>query len=223
VRKTMASPIQSRSLRNVTYPEKNMRHFFVLFSLLLISAVFEAQSRMDSLELAYKKAKGSGDHKTAFQNYHEYILLRDSLNNEADRKTALKKQLKYEYDKKAVTDSLLHAKETSVKTVVLEKQKTELKMKRNLQYASFGGILLVIIFSAYMYNRYKVSHKQKLIIEDKERETQKQNIIISEQKSIVEQKQNEILSSIYYAHRIQKALMINEGYIDKKLKELKKN
>jgi hypothetical protein len=202
----------------------NMRYFFfALFFLLLMPVLFKAQTRTDSLELSYKKAKSSGDHKAAFQNYRQFILLRDSLTNEAGRKTAIKNQLKYEYDKKAATDSLLHAKETEVKTIALEKQKAELKVKRNLQYALYGGILLVIIFGAYMYNRYKVSHRQKLIIEEKEKETQKQNMIITEQKNIVEQKQAEILSSIFYAHRIQKALLPTENYFDKKLKELKKN
>jgi hypothetical protein len=201
-----------------------MRYFLgVLFSFFLIPALFMAQNRMDSLELNYKKAKNSADYKTAFQNFRQFISVRDSLNNETVRKTEIKNQLKYEYDKKAAADSLLKAKETEVKTMELEKQKTELKVKRNLQYALYGGALLVIIFGAYMYNRYKVSHRQKLIIEEKEKETQKQNTIITEQKNIVEQKQAEILSSIFYAHRIQKALLPSENYLDKKLKELKKN
>jgi hypothetical protein len=177
----------------------------------------------DSLFQAYKDAKSSGDLKTAFQAYTQYISLRDSLNDEANRHANLKKQLSYEYAKKASIDSLVHAKESEIKNVELEKQKTQLKVKRNMQYALYSGLLLVMLFAAYMYNRFKISHHQKRIIEEKEKETQKQNAIILSQKNSVEHKQTEILSSILYAQKIQKALMTSESYFDKKLKELKKN
>ena len=178
---------------------------------------------MDSLNLAFKNAKASGNYKVAFQNYKLFIHLRDSLNDESAREAGIKHKLQFEYAKKAATDSMALAKETEIKNVELKKQEAELKVKRNLQYALYGGILLVIIFSAYMYNRYKVSHNQKLIIEEKEKQTQKQNRIITEQKNMMEEKQNEILSSILYAQRIQKALLPHENYFDKKLKELNRN
>lgn len=102
----------------------------------------------------------------------------------------------------------------------MDKQKAEIKAKRNQQYALFGGLLLVIIFSAIMFNRFKITNKQKNIIELKERETQKQNKIITEQKHIVEEKQKEILDSIHYAKRIQTALITSEKYIEKNLNKL---
>ena len=51
-----------------------------------------------------------------------------------------------------------------------------------------------------MFNRFKVTQKQKNTIEIKEKETQKQ-------KSIIEEKQKEILGSIEYALRIQTAIL----------------
>lgn len=164
-----------------------------------------------------------GNYKVALQNYKLYIQQRDSFNNESARKADIKHKLQFEYAKKAATDSMALAKETEVKNVELKKQKAELKVKRILQYALYGGLLLVIIFAAYMYNRFKVSHRQKLIIQEKEKETQKQHGIISIQKAIVEQKQKEILDSILYAKRIQQTLMTNENYVHKKLEELKRN
>jgi len=60
-----------------------------------------------------------------------------------------------------------------------------------------------------------------LIIFRSLRITRKQKKIIEAQKGQVEQKQVEILDSIRYAKRIQKALLPTEKYIDKNLKRLK--
>jgi hypothetical protein len=40
---------------------------------------------------------------------------------------------------------------------------------------------------------------------------------------MVEEKQKEIVSSIYYARRIQRALITNERYIEKSINKLKKD
>jgi hypothetical protein len=75
---------------------------------------------------------------------------------------------------------------------------------------------LVIIFAGFMFNRFKVTQKQKLIIEA-------QKEIVEEQKSLVEEKQLEILDSIRYAKRIQSAHLPNEKYLEKSLNRLKKS
>jgi len=49
----------------------------------------------------------------------------------------------------------------------------------------------------------------------------KANSIISEQKKLVDDKQKEIIDSINYAGRIQKALLASEKYIDKNINKLK--
>ena len=67
-----------------------------------------------------------------------------------------------------------------------------------------------------MFNRFKVTQKQKRIIEKKEKET---NL----QKEVIEEKQKEIIDSINYAKRIQQALLPGKKYIDKNIERLKKN
>lgn len=51
--------------------------------------------------------------------------------------------------------------------------------------------------------------------------TRKQKQIIEHQKKFVEEKQKEILDSIYYARRIQKSLLPTEKYIEKNFIRLK--
>ena len=47
--------------------------------------------------------------------------------------------------------------------------------------------------------------------------------MIEKQKEMVEEKQKEILDSIHYAKRIQRALLPTEKYFEKNIKNLKKD
>ncbi len=62
-----------------------------------------------------------------------------------------------------------------------------------------GILLLVLAFALFAYRSYL--------------QKQKANIEITKQKHVIEEKQKEILDSIYYARRIQRSLLPNEKYI----------
>ena len=64
-----------------------------------------------------------------------------------------------------------------------------------------------------MFNRWKVTQKQKEIIESQKSQ-------VESQKKIVEEKQMEILDSIRYAKRIQQAQLPSEKFISKILKKI---
>jgi hypothetical protein len=65
-----------------------------------------------------------------------------------------------------------------------------------------------------MFRRFRISQKQKNIIEE-------QKLLVESQKYIVEEKQKEILDSIRYAKRIQESLLPTETYIDRNIRKLK--
>jgi hypothetical protein len=144
-----------------------------------------------------------------------YIRMKDSISNETTRKASTRSQLKYEYEKQAAADSVAHAKESEIKSAELSRQSAEIKAKKNQQYALFGGLFLVALFSVFMYNRFKVTQKQKRVIEI-------QKYIVEEQKQLVEEKQLEILDSIRYAKRIQSAQLPSERFIVRSLSRLMK-
>jgi serine phosphatase RsbU (regulator of sigma subunit) len=75
-----------------------------------------------------------------------------------------------------------------------------------------AGLLLVLVFAVFMFNRFKITQKQKHLIEIKEKETQQQKILI-------EDKQKEIVDSINYAQRIQKALLAGDSLLQNSLPE----
>lgn len=163
-----------------------------------------------------KLYKQTGDYRNALINFELFIQMRDSLNNVNTKKANIKSQLKYEYDKQAMADSVAHAKESEIKNAELARQTAEIKNKKNQQYALIGGLCLVLVFSFFLYNRFKLTQKQKAMIED-------QKNIVEEQKRIVEMKQEEILDSIHYAKKIQTALMSNQKYIEQSISRLMGN
>lgn len=140
-----------------------------------------------------------GDWKSAFKYYQLHSEIKDSIFNEEGTRSMAEMQTKYETEKKESEIKLLH-KDKEVQGKDLEKQKT-------IRNTIILSLLLVLIFAVVMYNRFKVTQNQKVIIE--------------KQKNLVEEKQKEIIDSIKYAKRIQDALMTSQGYIERNLKRLK--
>ena len=148
-----------------------------------------------------------GNYKSALENYKTGIVYRDSLVNEANTKKTVRQQMQYEFSKKQTADSVKVAEEKKVATA-------ELKSEQNQRYSLYGGLVLVIVFAGAMYNRFRVTQKQKAVIEE-------QKLIVEEQKKIVEEKNKDILDSIHYARRIQRALLPSERYLERNLREKK--
>lgn len=148
--------------------------------------------------------KVKGNQKEALEIYKLYVVMHDSVNNEKNRKASIKSQLKYDYEKKAAADSVRVVQERKVVEAQLKQEKTQ-------RYALSGGLVLVVLFALFMVNRFRVTNKQKKIIEEQKK-------MVEQQKGIVEEKQKEVLDSIHYAKRIQLSLLPQEKYIEKILK-----
>ncbi len=144
----------------------------------------------------YQKQK---KHKEAFEMYELEVKMRDSINNDATQKASIKREMQYAYEKKE-----LQAKTDQEKKDIIAKE--ELLQKERERNYFIVGFALVIILALFIFRSY--------------RRKQKDNVLIVEQKKLVEEKQREIIDSIHYAQRIQRALITPEKYIDKKLNEL---
>lgn len=147
----------------------------------------------------------TGDFENAYEMHVLFKSMSDSINNESNRKATIKSQFKYEFDKRAAADSMRVSEEKKLVAAQLEKEKTQ-------RIALYGGLILVIIFAVFMFNRYRITERQKEIIVVKEQETKRQ-------KYLVEEKQREILDSINYAQRIQYSLLASEKLLNENLKE----
>lgn len=138
---------------------------------------------------------------SAYKNYKLYHLFKDSISNENTRKASVRNVIQREFEIKATADSVKVAEEKKVSALKLKQEETK-------KYFSFIGLILVLVFGIIMYNRFKVTQNQKGEIEN-------QKALVEAQKELIEGKQKEILDSIKYAKRIQKALLPTEHFLRK--------
>jgi serine phosphatase RsbU (regulator of sigma subunit)/Tfp pilus assembly protein PilF len=139
-----------------------------------------------SCECLAKGYFATNDFKQAYAYYERYVVTNDSLRNVEQSKEVARAEIRSEYKQQAVLDSLGHAHEQQFLQEKLDNEQTQ-------RYALYAGLTVVLLFSFFIFNRFRVTRKQKRIIED--------------QKHLVDEKNTEILDSINYAKRIQAAIL----------------
>ena len=149
-----------------------------------------------------------GNHKEALENYKLYIVYRDSLLNEENTKKAVQQQMQYEFDKKEA----LAKEEQDTRDKI---QEAETKKQRIILILVSCFLVLVLGLAVVIFRSLRINQKKNRII-------QLQKEAVEHQKELVEEKQKEIIDSINYASRIQRALITSERYIDKSLNRLMK-
>ena len=163
-----------------------------------------------SAELLSKLYEHESSGMKALEMYKLHIEMRDSLNNEATQKASANLEAKYEYEKKKAIDDIEHEKELSVEQEA--KKKAEV-----LKYAAFVGMILIAGFLYFVFNRLKITRKQKTVIEEQKEEVEAQKEKVEMAHHELEEKNNEILDSIKYAKRIQSAILPPNHIIEKYL------
>ncbi|HOZ87921.1 MAG TPA: tetratricopeptide repeat protein, partial [Bacteroidia bacterium] len=144
-----------------------------------------------------KVYKLTGDFKSALWHKEEAVRISDSIYTSESAKTLLQKEMEFEYSKKeAAIQAASKAEQEKIRAIAAaEKRKQQL-----ISTATGIGLILVFLFSVFMYNRYRVTQRQKKIIQL--------------QKHEVEEKNREIQDSIVYAQRLQKAILPPQEYMD---------
>jgi len=150
---------------------------------------------MNSTQILTKIYKNQNKPSQALEMYEVYVKMHDSLNNESTRKASIKSQLKYDYEKK---EAILIEHQEKERLLSEEQNRRQ----RIVIWFVAGGFLLVTAFAGIVFFTLKTTRKQKVIIEEK---------------------QKEIIDSITYAKRIQTALLTSEKYIERNLKKLQKS
>ncbi|MDF1672140.1 MAG: tetratricopeptide repeat protein [Vicingaceae bacterium] len=156
--------------------------------------------------------EGQKEYSKALKFYKEYIIINDSLKNESAQKSAIQQMAKYEYEKQKAVDDAEHEKEIAIEQEAKEKQTI-------LTYATAGGLGLVGIFLLVVFNRLKVTRKQKNIIEEQKTEVEKQKTVVELAHTELEEKNKEITDSIQYAKRIQNAILPPNKVVKEYLQE----
>jgi len=151
-------------------------------------------------EIFEKQGKGM----QALKMHKLYMLMRDSVESESNQRAISEQQVKYQYDKKKAIDDAEHEKEQALeeaehdKLIAIEQEEKE--QQRIISISIGCGLAFVLLFLFFVFNRLRVTRKQKQVIE-----TQKDEVESAH--SELEEKNKEILDSINYAKRIQSAIL----------------
>ena len=148
----------------------------------------------------------------ALEMYKLHITMKDSINNEETQKASAQQQAKYAYEKQKVLDDAAHDKRLAIK-----------QEEREQQQIITGAIAvmlgLVVIFFLFVFNRLRITRKQKAVIEQQKVEVEQQKEVVELAHDELEEKNQEILDSIIYAKRIQSAILPPIKLVKEYLKE----
>lgn len=135
-------------------------------------------------------------YKEALEKFVEQTENNEVLLLEANETETVKLQMQYDFDKKQAKDSL---------NTVNEKEKFNIKLnlEKDKQMRLYLFIAVSLIFLLITFNRFKKTKKQKIIIEEQNKE--------------VTHKNKEITDSIMYAKKIQYTLLANKNLLDQNL------
>lgn len=152
-----------------------------------VEGIEEIRNGAKALWDIYKK---QSRFKEALTMHELYVTVRDSILREDNKREILQAEFQYKFDKEQALKTAEHDAELEKQELLAAADK---KRQNVIIYSTSGGLILVIIFSLLIYNRFK--------------DTQKKNKIIQHQKEVVEGKNREITDSINYAKRIQNAIL----------------
>lgn len=141
-------------------------------------------------------------YKEALESFTLHKKLIDDIDRLGKQEEISKLQFEYDYQKKAEADSIKMAGERAINIEKLERKNAQIAKAKIQLIAIIVVVALLVIVSLIIYNRFRLTQKQKVIIEEKNKQTE-------EQKLIIEEKQKEIVDSINYAKRIQDSLFDN--------------
>ncbi len=115
--------------------------------------------------ILYETYKGIGNYKKSLEMFQLSLSMRDSILNIENAKAVIEQQVQSDYEKKRIIDDL-----ENEKLIAIEIQKKENQQK--LSIAIGIGLLLISILAILIFNRLKVTKKQKAIIEEQKKKVE---------------------------------------------------
>ncbi len=162
-------------------------------SLKITKELGDLNEQLKSYEILSEVNSKTGNYKKAFESHVKWKLLTDSIFS-----TDKNKQMG---DLK--TSFAVEKKEAEMKIIAKE----EKKRQRTIVLAVAGILVIVLVFSFFLYRRFKLTQRQRDIIVSQVEMVEQQKEEAEKQRGVADEKRKEIVDSIHYAKRIQDALM----------------
>lgn len=155
----------------------------------------------------------AGNYKKSLDMHERYVSITDSLTSSKFKEELSRQKYKYAYEKKAEADSLVNIERNKVTQATIVASEAENKQRKQLNYFLYGVSGLFLIFGLFILSRFRITSRQKQIIEK-----QKDQVDLAFDQ--LEEKNTEIMDSIKYAKRIQSAILPTNKAISEHLKDV---
>lgn len=136
-----------------------------------------------------------GNHQKALELYKISTQINDSIINSDFNDQVIEMQTKYDVEKKDLE---------------ISKNKAEIENEKNKRYITYGALAFFVLLFSLAIWAFVQKRKNNRLLETKNSELENANTEISHQKEQLSEKQKEILDSINYAQKIQRALLASE-------------
>lgn len=160
---------------------------------------------LEGLRIKSVVLKSNKNFEEALVVYEEYTNLKDSLFSSESNRNITEMQTKFK-SKEQEVEIKLHQAETA--------------RQKSINNFIIGIIILVGLIAVFLVIAYRDKKKANTLLHLQKLEIEKQKEKVDEAYSELHEKNKEILDSIYYARRIQRALLTSEKYIERNLNKL---
>lgn len=166
---------------------------------------------LDVYDYLYQVYEDQKQFDKAFENYKKFVAVKDTLFNEEVQEQTIKRDLQYQFDKEKLQDSLNHEQEKAIIEATASaneaKKDAEIKAGKLQTYLLIGGLIMILTFLGFVFNRLKITRKQNDEISKQKIEIESQKHEVEEAHNLLAEHHKEIQDSIAYAKRIQEAIM----------------
>lgn len=196
---TRGKLVSLNNIANIYYKKKDFANteIFARQALALAKEIDDKEDVKSSFEILAASCYSQSKYKDAFDYLKEYSVIKDTLYNINKAEAMQEMEAKYQNEKKE--------QEIQIKDLRIKDQQSEISRSKIIKTALLIGVTLLAILSLLILNRYLLKRRA--------------NLIISEQKKVVEEKNNEIMDSIRYAKHIQEAILPHAQLVNKVFKE----
>lgn len=146
-----------------------------------------------------------GRDKEAYEMYSRFELIKDSIVTQSNTIRITTTEMQTDFNEK---QAQLKAEKERDAAIAAEKS----RQQKTVIISVVAGLILVVVFSVFVFNRWRLTQKQKNIIEVQKGQ-------VEHQKKLVEEHQKEIVDSITYAKRLQEAILPPLDFVSRHLPE----
>ncbi len=185
---------------------------YALKALSLADSIHDSEQIQNACEYLSSNYYDLKQFEKSLLYYKRYITEREKLTDVEGAKKLVQEESRMEFEKK---EQLLKAEQEKQNAIA----EAENRRQRVIIWSAGVGLLLFVVFSGFIYNRFRVTNKQKKIIEEQKGLMEEKNSALETANSEIAQKNKDITDSIQYAKRIQRALLASDTLLKKNLPE----